>query len=88
MNHRHRKLLHSLFTHPLPNNIHLRELEGVFKELGADMDYTGQGRLKVTLNGHSAAFHGADHGLSHDEVVNIKKFVETCGVDPARDFPL
>ncbi len=88
MNHKHRKVLHSLFSHPLPSNVHLHEVETVFKELGADLGHSGHGRLMVTMNGNSATFHGADHGLSKDEVVNLKKFFERCGVEPERDYSL
>lgn len=88
MNHRHRKILHSLFSHPLPSNIHLHDVESVFKEMGAELGHSGHGRLTVTLNGQSATFHGSDHGLSKDEVANLRKFIEACGVEPARDYPL
>ena len=80
MNHKHRKVLHSLFSHPLPGNIHLHEVEPVFKEMGAELSHSGHGRLMVNMNGHTATFHGSDHGLSKDEVHNMKKFIETCGI--------
>lgn len=88
MNYHHRKILHSVFSHPLPSNIHLHDMETVFKELGAELNHSGHGRLMVKMNGHSATFHGADHGLSKDEVTNMRKFFETCDIDPARDYPL
>jgi hypothetical protein len=88
MNHKHRKVLHSLFSHPLPSNVQLHEIEPVFKELGAELSHSGHGRLLVTMKGHTATFHGSDHGLSKDEVHNIKKFIETCGIEPVRDYPL
>lgn len=88
MNHKHRKILHSLFSHPLPSNIHLHEVESVLREMGAELSHTGHGRLSVSFNGKAAQFHGSDHGLSKDEVSNMRKFIESCGIDPARDFPL
>ena len=36
MNHRHRKVLHALFAHPVSANIHFRDVESVFKELGGE----------------------------------------------------
>ena len=42
----------------------------------------------VNVEREAATFHGADHGLSKDDVHNMKKFIEACGVEPARDFPL
>lgn len=88
MNHRHRKILHSLFSHPLPGNIHLHDVETVFREMGAELGHSGHGRLTVAFNGQSATLHGTDHGLSKDEVSNVRKFVELCGIDPVRDYPL
>ena len=42
----------------------------------------------ISLKGHTAVFHAAHHHLSKDEVVQLRKFLETCGIDPARDFPV
>ena len=88
MNHRHRKVLHSLFAHPIPSNIHLHEVESVFKELGAELSHTSHGRLSVALNGQNVTVHGSDHGLSKDEVSGLRRFIEGCGIDPARDYPI
>lgn len=88
MNHRHRKVLHSVFSHPVPGNIHLHELESVFRELGSDVGHNGHGRLSVHHGGHTLTLHGSGHELSKDEVAKARKFIETCGVDPERDYPL
>ena len=53
MNHKHRKVLHSLFSHPLPGNIHLHEVEPVFRELGAELSHSGHGRLMQQRPGGS-----------------------------------
>ena len=88
MNHRHRKVLHALFAHPVSANIHFRDVESVFKELGAELGHSGNGRLSVRLSGHTVAFHAAGHSVPKEEVAQIRKFLETCGVDPGRDYPL
>lgn len=88
MNHHHRKVLHSLFAHPIPSNIALREVESVFRELGAEVSAAHSGKMHVKLNGHSANFAHAGHSLPKEEVVQVRKYLETCGVDPARDFPI
>ena len=88
MNHRHRKVLHSLFSHPIPGNVHLHDVESVFKEMGAELSHSSHGRLTVTLNGKIATVHGSGHELSKDEVSSLRRFIETCGVDPVRDYPL
>ena len=88
MNHRHRKVLHQLFAHPINTNIHFRDVEALFDELGAETGHNASGRLHVTLNGHTANFHVANHGIAKDEVVQIRKFLAGCGIDPERDYPL
>jgi hypothetical protein len=87
MNHHHRKVLHSLFDHPLSANIDLRQVESVLQELGATIDNRSGARIGVTLKGHTTVFHNASHSPSKDEVVQIRKFLETCGVKPA-DYPV
>ena len=88
MNHHHRKILHSLFSHPINGNISLKDIEGVFKELGGEVGTAHSGKMHVTLNGHSANFSHPQHSLPRDAVVQVRKFIETCGVDPNRDYPL
>lgn len=87
MNHRHRKVLHALFAHPMSTNINFKDLMHVFEELGAEVDNKSGNRVGVKLNGHSAAFSHAQHSVPREEVAQIKKFLETCGIDPAR-FPV
>ena len=87
MNHRHRKVLHALFSHPLNANVDFKDVEHVLRELGAEIDNKSGSRIGVTLKGHTAAFHHINHSLPKDEVVQIRKFLETCGITPA-DFPL
>ena len=88
MNHRHRKVLHQIFAHPINPNLHFRDIETIFSELGADVGHSGSGKLHVKLNGHVANFHVASHGLPKQEVIQVRKFFEGCGIDPERDYPL
>lgn len=88
MNHHHRKILHALFAHPINANISLKDVESVFGELGAEMNSAHSGKLHVKLNGHSANFSHAHHSLPKEEVMQVRKFIETCGIDPDRDYPL
>lgn len=84
MNHRHRKILHSLFAHPVSANIHFKDVMHVFEELGADVDNKSGNRVGVKLNGHSATFSHAQHSLPQEEVAQIRKFLEACGIDPGQ----
>ncbi len=86
MNHRHRKVLHAVFAHPVNTNINFRDVEHLLVELGAEIDNKSGNRIGVAFKGHSAAFRHAGHSLPAEEVVQIRKFLETCGVAPA-DYP-
>ena len=88
MNHRHRKVLHQIFAHPINPNIHFRDIETIFSELGAELGHSGTGRLKVELHGHKATFHAGEKNAPKEEVIQIRKFLESCGIDPEHDFPL
>ena len=88
MNHKHRAVLHSLFAHPISSNIDQKLVRSVLEEIGAEISHGGHGQLMVKLNGHTHGFHDTHHSLSKDEVSSVRKFLETAGVDPARDYPL
>ena len=87
MNHRHRKVLHAIFAHPISANISFKDVEHVLSELGGEVDNRSGNRVGVALNGHTAVFTHAQHDLPKEEVVQIKKFLAACGVDPA-DYPV
>ena len=88
MNHHHRKVLHALFAHPINNNIAMKDVEAVLRELGGEVKSAHSGKLHVTLKGHSANFSHAKHSLPKQEVIQIRKFIESAGIDPAADYPL
>lgn len=88
MNHHQRQTLHSLFAHPISSNIAMSDVEAMLAHLGAAIDNRNKSRIGVTLKGHTAVFHTPQHHLPKDEVVQLRKFVEACGIDPARDYPL
>jgi hypothetical protein len=83
MNHRHRKVLHALFAHPISANIDFKAVVHVLGELGAEIETKSGNRVGVRLNGHEASFMHAHHSLPKEEVVQIRKFLEACGIDPA-----
>ena len=87
MNHRHRKVLHALFAHPVSHNIRYTDVVHVLQELGAEIDNKSGNRIGVKLNGHSVALTHAQHDLPLEEVMQIKKFLTTCGVDPEQ-YPI
>jgi hypothetical protein len=87
MNHHHRKTLHALFAHPISNNIDFKRVVHLLEDLGAEIDNKSGNRIGVKLNGHSAAFTHTHHDLPKEEVVQVRKFLETCGIT-ADKYPL
>lgn len=88
MNHHHRKILHKIFAHPINANISMKEVESVLRELGGSIKEAHSGKIHVALNGQSANFSHAHHSLPKEEVVQVRKFIQNCGVVPERDYPL
>ena len=88
MNHRHRKILHALFAHPTNANIPMTGIEAVFRELGGEVEERHGRKMSVKLNGHTAIFPHSGHSVPTDEVFKMRKFIETCGIDPEKDYPL
>ena len=84
MNHRHRKVLQAIFAHPVSNNLAFKDVVSVFEELGGEVENKTGNRIGVKLNGHSAAFSHAQHDLPMEEVLQVKKFLTTCGIDPGQ----
>jgi hypothetical protein len=81
MNHHHRKVLHSIFDHPLSGNIEFKAVESVLRELGATIDNRSKARIGVTLNGNTVAFHHSQHTLPKEEVMRVRHFLQACEID-------
>jgi hypothetical protein len=88
MNHHHRKTLHALFAHPVSANIAFKDALSVLQELGAEVSETHTGKVHVVLNGKSANFSHPDHSVPKTEVAQLRKFIQSCGIEPDRDYPI
>ena len=75
MNHHQRKVLHAIFAHPVSANLDLKDVTRVLTGLGAEID------AKTTF------LHLTNHSLLKAEVMQIRKFLESCGVS-AGAFPV
>ncbi|MFM7083838.1 MAG: hypothetical protein ACKOW3_02375, partial [Hyphomicrobium sp.] len=85
--HRHRKVLHAIFSHPMPANLDFKEVQSTLKELGAIIEDRSGARIAVTLKGHTVLFHHADHSLPKEEVAQIRRFLNDCEISP-ENYPL
>lgn len=88
MNHKHRKILHAVFAHPMPHNIDPKGLNHLLEALGGEVETAGKGGLTVRLNGHQGTFHFGEHDVPGAEVVRLRRLIEEAGIEPARDYPL
>lgn len=80
MNHHDRKILHAFFVHPIPANIDFKDAEHALMALGAELDSKSGNRIEATLHGQKIVLHRNHHSLSRDDVTQIRKFLEGCGV--------
>jgi len=80
MNHHQRKVLQAIFAHPVNANLEMKDVEAVLNGLGAQIEPMTKSRIGVKLNGRTEALHLASHTLSKAEVMQIRKFLESCGV--------
>ena len=60
----------------------MRYMTNRFEELGAEIENSAGNRVKIKLSNHSAAFTHAQHSLPKEEVIELRKFLEQCGVTP------
>ncbi len=87
MNHHQRKILHAIFAHPVNANLDLKDVTNALTALGAEIDAKTKSRLGVTLNGRTTLLHLTNHSLLKAEVMQIRKFLESCGIT-AEAFPM
>ena len=87
VNHHQRKVLHAIFAHPINANLEMKDVVNVLNGLGAEIDAKSKSRLGVTLNGRVTVLHLASHSLLKAEVMQIRKFLESCGIT-AEAYPV
>jgi len=75
LNHRHRKILHQVFAHPLNHTLDI----GGRASAGAELDHTGNGDLRAKFGGTQETLHLGGHSVTGDDVMRV---------DPGRDYPL
>jgi hypothetical protein len=87
VNHHQRKVLHAIFAHPVNANLDMKDIEAVLNGLGAEIDARTKSRIGVKLNGKETTLHLANHTLAKAEVMQVRKFLEGCGVS-GEAFPV
>jgi len=84
MKRKHRKILELLFLHPPSANLKWNDIEGLFKELGAEITEREGSRVGVRLFGERRVFHRPHPSQDMDKgaVACIRKWFEENGVRP------
>lgn len=84
MKRKHRKTMELLFLHPPSANLKWCDLEGLFRELGAEITEREGSRVGVRLFGERRVFHRPHPSPDTDKgaVTNIRKWLEGNGVKP------
>jgi HicA toxin of bacterial toxin-antitoxin, len=84
MKRKHQKTLEAIFAHPTSGNIHWRDMEALFFELGADISEREGSRIAVVLFDEVRVFHRPHPSPATDKgaVASIRKWLEQHGVAP------
>lgn len=84
MNRKHAKTLAAIFAHPTSANIQWRDVESIFKALGADIEERQGSRVAIILFGEVQVFHRPHPKPTTDKgaVASIRKWLESHGVTP------
>lgn len=85
MNHHHKKVLESLFAHPISTNVNFKDVEHVLVELGAQITEKADNKIIVTIGERATLIHRPhNHSLTKDDVAQVRGFLIDCGIEPER----
>lgn len=83
MSHKHDKTLQKIFAHPIDMNIGWRDIVNLFESLGATVEHSKHGQLKVRLDEREVSFGMPHHEhtlTSRDTLMRIRRFLEAGGI--------
>lgn len=82
MNRKHAKTLAAIFAHPTSANIQWRDIEALFKALGAEIEEREGSRVAVILFGEVQVFHRPHPKPATDKgaVASVRKWLDSHGV--------
>jgi len=84
MHSKHKKTLQAVFTDPVRSNIPWRDIEALFKNLGAEISQGKGSRVRVYLNSVKAVFHRPHPEKETDKgaVKSVRRFLNETGLKP------
>ena len=84
VNRRHERTLAAIFAHPVSGNIPWRDIEGLFRALGAEVEERAGSRVAGVFHGQVQVFHRPHPEPTTDKgaVASIAKWLAANGVEP------
>ena len=84
MNKRHRRTLNAIFVQPTSGNIKWRNVEGLLRNLGADVSERAGSRVCVSLQNRAFVLHRPHPNPNIDKgaVRDLRRFLENIGITP------
>ena len=84
MRRKHQRTLELIFAHPTSANVPWKDVEALFRELGAKVSEREGSRVAVVLFGEVRVFHRPHPSPSTDKgaVASVRKWLEQHGVLP------
>jgi HicA toxin of bacterial toxin-antitoxin, len=84
MKRRHQRTLETIYAHPTSANIQWRDIEALFRELGAELSEREGSRVAVVLFSEVRVFHRPHPSPNTDKgaVTSIRRWLEQHGVQP------
>ena len=84
MKRKHKKTLEAVYARPVSGNVHWRDIEALFVELGAEISEREGSRVAVVLFGEVRVFHRPHPSPSTDKgaLSSIRKWLKQHGVSP------
>jgi hypothetical protein len=79
VNHHSKKILHAFFAHPIAANIEYKDAEHALAHLGAEVEPKHGNKVELTLHGQKTTLHRNHRTLTHEDVMHIRKWLESCG---------
>ncbi len=83
MSHHHKKVLESIFAHPISSNIDFKDMESALSSVGVVIEEKAANKVSLSMEGRSVIIHRPhQHALPKDEVAAIRGFLIDCGITP------
>lgn len=86
MSRHHAQLIRSIFHDPPSGNVHWRDIESLFRHVGAELDPLSGARIRVKLGHMEGILHRPHHGhtLGANAVLHVRELLARGGVTPSQ----